>query len=84
MKSNIIRVTGCIALALIVSGSSARAEPLAATRLAPDEFKWNPTPAGGQRVVLVGDEQKSGMYVYRVRFPANLKVQPHFHPDERS
>jgi quercetin dioxygenase-like cupin family protein len=23
------------------------------------------------------------MYMYRVRFPANAKVQPHFHPDER-
>jgi quercetin dioxygenase-like cupin family protein len=23
------------------------------------------------------------MYMYRVRFPANYKVQPHFHPDER-
>jgi hypothetical protein len=34
-------------------------------------------------VNLVGDEQKPGMYVYRVRFPANFKVQPHFHPDER-
>jgi uncharacterized RmlC-like cupin family protein len=23
------------------------------------------------------------MYMYRARFPANFKVQPHFHPDER-
>lgn len=23
------------------------------------------------------------MYMYRSRFPANYKVQPHFHPDER-
>jgi hypothetical protein len=83
MKANIFRVTGCIALALIVSSSSAQTEPLAATRLAPDEFKWNPTPFGGQRMNLAGDEQKLGMYMYRVRFPANFKVQPHFHPDER-
>jgi len=83
MKANNFRVAGCIALALIVWGSSAQTEPLSATRLAPDEFKWNPTPVGGQRVNLVGDEQKPGMYMYRVRFPANFKVQPHFHPDER-
>jgi quercetin dioxygenase-like cupin family protein len=31
----------------------------------------------------VGDDKKPGIYVYRVRFPANHKVQPHFHPDER-
>jgi len=83
MKANNFRVAGCIALALIVWGSSAQTEPLSATRLAPDEFKWNPTPVGGQRVNLVGDEQKPGMYMYRVRFPVNFKVQPHFHPDER-
>jgi uncharacterized RmlC-like cupin family protein len=83
MKANIFRVTGLIALTLIVSGSSAQTEPLATTRLAPDEFKWYPTPVGGQRVNLAGDEQKPGMYMYRTRFPANFKVQPHFHPDER-
>jgi len=83
MKANIFGVTGFIALTLIVSGSSAQTEPLATTRLAPDEFKWNPTPIGGQRVNLAGDEQKPGMYMYRARLPANFKVQPHFHPDER-
>jgi quercetin dioxygenase-like cupin family protein len=38
---------------------------------------------GGQRANLAGDELKPGMYAYRFRFPANTKVQPHFHPDER-
>jgi hypothetical protein len=76
MKANIFRVTGYIAFALLVSGASAQSEPLAGTRLAPDEFKWNPTPYGGQRVNLAGDEQKPGMYIYRVRFPTNFKVQP--------
>jgi hypothetical protein len=69
--------------ALFIFSGSAQAEPLATTQLTPDRFKWDPTPFGGQKVTLVGDEQKPGMYVYRVRFPANFKVQPHFHPDER-
>jgi hypothetical protein len=83
MKADIFSVTGCIALALFIFSGSAQAEPLATTQLTPDRFKWDPTPFGGQKVTLVGDEQKPGMYVYRVRFPANFKVQPHFHPDER-
>jgi quercetin dioxygenase-like cupin family protein len=62
---------------------SARSEPLAAARISPDEFKWAQTPAGTQRTNLVGNDQKPGMYINRVRFPANYKVQPHFHPDER-
>jgi len=83
MKADIFSVAGCIALALFIFNGSAQAEPLRTTQLSPDEFKWDQTPFGGQKVTLVGDEQKPGMYVYRVRFPANFKVQPHFHPDER-
>ncbi|TWC06050.1 uncharacterized protein DUF4437 [Bradyrhizobium macuxiense] len=81
--ANIFRVTGYIAFVLFVSGAPGQTEPLATAQLTPDEFKWDPTPAGGQRAVLVGDEKKSGMYVIRARFPVNFKVQPHFHPDER-
>jgi quercetin dioxygenase-like cupin family protein len=83
MKAHNAQVTGCILLALAVCGSPARTEPIAATRLAPDEIKWEGDPSGVQRAQLVGDEKKPGMYTYRVRFPANHKVQPHFHPDER-
>jgi hypothetical protein len=83
MMANILRVIGYIAFALFVSGAPALTEPLTTARLAPDEFRWEPTPVGGQRVILVGDEKKPGMYIVRVRFPANIKVQPHFHPDER-
>jgi quercetin dioxygenase-like cupin family protein len=83
MKAIILRVTGCVVLALIVWNSPAQTEPLAGTRLTPDEIKWEGEPSGVQRAYLVGDEKKQGMYTYRVRFPANHKVQPHFHPDER-
>ena len=83
MKAHNAQVTGCILLALAVCGSPARTEPIAATRLAPDEIKWEGDPSGVQRAQLVGDEKKPGMYTYRVRFPAYHKVQPHFHPDER-
>ena len=69
--------------ALVVLGAPARAEPLIQARLAPDDLKWERTPTGGLRANLVGDDKKSGMYMYRVQFPANAKVQPHFHPDER-
>jgi len=83
MKSNIFRVTGCVVLALLVLGETARTELLTQARLAPDELKWDRTPTGNLRSNLVGDEQKPGVYMYRVRFTANAKVQPHFHPDER-
>ena len=83
MMANIFRVTGCVALALFVATASVQAEPLTTARLAPDELKWDRTPTGSLRANMIGDEKKPGVYVYRVRFPANAKVQPHFHPDER-
>ena len=83
MKADIAQVTGWILLALIACGSPVRAEPVAAVRMAPNEIKWEGDPSGVQRATLVGDEKKPGVYTYRVRFPANHKVQPHFHPDER-
>jgi quercetin dioxygenase-like cupin family protein len=83
MKASIFRVTQCIVLVMIAWSTPGQTEPLAATRLTPDEIKWEPDQSGVQRAYLVGDEKKPGMYTYRVRFPANHKVQPHFHPDER-
>jgi quercetin dioxygenase-like cupin family protein len=60
-----------------------QAEPLASVRAAPDELIWKPLGAGLQRANIIGDDKKSGIYVYRIRFPAGVRVKPHFHPDER-
>jgi hypothetical protein len=65
MKANIFRVTGYVALALFVSGASAKSEPLTPVRLAPDEFKWERASTGNERANLVGDDRKPGMYMYR-------------------
>ena len=79
MKANVFFVM----LALVASCEAARTEPLVTAQLTPDEFKWSQTPSGSQRAMLVGDEQRPGMYMYRSRFPAGYQVRPHFHPDER-
>ena len=78
-----MRAVFFVMLALLASSGAARSEPLAPTRTTPDEFKWEQTSTGSQRALLAGDEKKPGMYMYRSRFPAGYKVQPHFHPDER-
>jgi quercetin dioxygenase-like cupin family protein len=84
MKTCTFRLAGFVASVLLVSGLSAQCEPLAGARTIPEEMKWERgSPSANLRANLVGDDQKSGMYMYRVRFPANFKVPPHFHPDER-
>jgi quercetin dioxygenase-like cupin family protein len=45
------------------------------------EFKA-PVSPGVQTAVLYGDPTKAGVYVMRVKFPAGLKVMPHWHPEE--
>ena len=84
MKSSLCRVAGSVGFALFACVSSAQSDQLAPTRITAAEIKWEQGgPSGVQRAALVGSDKKSGMYVYRVRFPAGHRVQPHFHPDER-
>lgn len=73
-----------VALALLASAAAARSDPLAAIRIASDELKWERAATGIDRANIVGNERNPGIYLYRVRFPAGAKVQPHFHPDERA
>ena len=83
MNSYVSRVACTVALTLLVMSAFAQSTGLEPARLAPEDMKWAPTPAGTQRADLAGDETKAGMYAYRVRFPANFRNQPHFHPDDR-
>jgi quercetin dioxygenase-like cupin family protein len=76
------RVACGAVLALLIT-AAAQANPLQPVRVTPDELTWKPNPAGNQQAMLAGDPQKAGVYVFRVRFQAGFRNQPHFHPDER-
>jgi uncharacterized RmlC-like cupin family protein len=47
----------------------------------PDTLKWGdpPTLPGAKLAIVHGDPGKEGLFVYRVKVPANYKVPPHFH-----
>ena len=47
----------------------------------PDTLKWvdPPTFPGAKLAVVQGDPSKEGLFVYRVKLPANYKIAPHFH-----
>ena len=49
----------------------------------PDQLHWTPYYAGGEQAILLGDPSRPGPYVLRVRFPAGLHIQPHYHLDNR-
>ena len=50
----------------------------------PSEIVWKAPPVspGPETAVIYGDASKLGVYVTRMRFPAGLKIMPHWHPDE--
>ncbi|MBR1092045.1 cupin domain-containing protein [Bradyrhizobium manausense] len=64
-------------------GRLAWADPLSEVRLLPAELEWKKINTGNERATVAGDDAKSGLYAYRIRFPANARLAPHFHPDDR-
>jgi quercetin dioxygenase-like cupin family protein len=50
----------------------------------PTDLKWTDgpasLPAGIKIAVLEGDLTKPGPFTFRVKFPANYRIPPHFHP----
>jgi len=58
------------------------------TIVAPGDLKWTDAPPalpkGAKMAVLYGDPGKSGLFVMRVKLPANYKVAPHWHPADEN
>jgi anti-sigma factor ChrR (cupin superfamily) len=73
-----------LSLALLLAGTAvALAEGMPAPVNA-DKIKWGPAPPvlppGAQFAVISGDPSKSGLYVIRLKMPANYRVPAHHHP----
>jgi quercetin dioxygenase-like cupin family protein len=60
--------------------------PTAFGDVLPENVPWAPFPAFPPLVrlaVLVGDTTKSEPYVIRVKVPADVRLMPHTHPEDR-
>jgi quercetin dioxygenase-like cupin family protein len=80
---NAVSRVGAVVLVLFVLGGCAHGVPLRPVQTAPSQLAWVTDPRGYQQALIVGDPAKPGMYVAHIRFPANLRIAPHFHPDDR-
>jgi quercetin dioxygenase-like cupin family protein len=75
-----------LAVLLLNAGATTAGDvPKEAVKLTPSELKWKPSPRvpGLEVADMIGDQTKPGAYLYRVKFPANFKIEAHGHPDER-
>jgi quercetin dioxygenase-like cupin family protein len=46
------------------------------------KFTADPAHAGYESAVLVGDPTKPGVYAVRTKLPANIRIDPHSHPEQ--
>ena len=73
--------------ALALSLSPALGQQSQHTMVNANDVQWKDAPPvlpGAQLSVLYGDPTKEGMFVMRLKLPANYRVPPHTHPSMRS
>ena len=61
-------------------------DPRGFAQVLPDQVPWRAskaTPPGGEGAAMYGDSSKPGLFINRFRQPANYKVPPHRHPEDR-
>ena len=64
----------------------AQADTAGFVAFSPEQIKWTMSaaiPPGGQSAIVYGDPRKPAPYITRVKQPADYKIPPHSHPDER-
>jgi quercetin dioxygenase-like cupin family protein len=79
----VYRIVGAALLVVFAVAGAAQGESLRPQQATPDQLIWVRDPRGYEQAVIVGDPTKPGMYAAHIRFPASLRIAPHFHPDER-
>ena len=82
MKRSQIGGASLVVLAVMaISGQSARGQSM--TTYLPDAIQWVNAPAalqpGAKMAVVKGDPTQPGLFTMRLRFPANYRVDPHWH-----
>jgi hypothetical protein len=76
------------AIAIAVIGSATISQAYAQSAppqlmVKPDELKWSALPSlpcGAQAAVIEGPMNEAKPFTVRIKFPANCKVMPHYHP----
>jgi quercetin dioxygenase-like cupin family protein len=69
-------------LALLLLGTTAWPQSEHHKMIKADELKWEDVPAmpGAKLVVLEGALDKQAPLTFRIKFPANFRIQAHWHP----
>lgn len=79
-------LTTALLLSSVMSIARADEATAAHTMLLPADLKWGDAPPvlppGAKLAVLAGDPGKPGLFIVRLKFPANYKIPAHWHPSD--
>ena len=75
------RIVPAVVMLAVLVALPVHAQQHPHTVATPETLKWvEPATLPGARLALVqGDPSKEGLFVYRLKMPANYKIPPHFH-----
>ncbi len=82
MKPQLLLLSVALALAGMHATAQAGDKP-AHVMMSPDQMQWVDLPSlppGAKGSVIEGPLDKPGPFTVRVRFPANYRIPPHWHP----
>jgi hypothetical protein len=88
MRSDYFRAfASCIAVAgvLTIAMSGIAKDSTDFVRITPADLNWRDVAGGHgvQQATMLGDPNKPGIYVIRVKFPPHIMDVPHWHPNAR-
>lgn len=86
MQSFLARAAVCTAPLLFVLSPAFAQQPHQHVMANPGDITWKDAPPslpkGAQMALLYGDPSKDGIFVMRLKFPANYKIPAHTHPTD--
>ena len=79
-----VLVLAIAAASIGCNGAHAQAQPQGVMQTLAGDIKWNPgRDSGSQFALVAGSAGQDRLYAVRIRIPADLKVMPHVHPNDR-
>jgi quercetin dioxygenase-like cupin family protein len=85
MKRTLTALAAIAAMSVFVIAQDHGARMLSVT---PTEIKWAEgppsLPKGAQFAVISGNPAAEGMFVMRIKMPANFSIPPHYHPADEN
>ncbi len=78
-----VALAGCTAVMAIAAFAIAQEPAFDRMVVRPADLRFVAQPNGTYQAHVVGEVGKPGPYAAETKLPAGLRIQPHFHPEDR-